>query len=108
MEEIEKTLEGCRTAFKALGYSCGDVDNALIILRSMKREEFPEITTVDEAIAAADEGFMSCKGARLMAREIEDLRALVCRASKIMSDRAASQVKAETIWRKDLANKGMP
>jgi hypothetical protein len=71
-------------------------------------EEFPEITSVDEAIAAAlDEGFMSMKGARLMAREIEDLRALLARASRIMSGKATSPIKAEELWRKDLHKKGL-
>lgn len=69
-------------------------------------DEFPEITSVDLAIAAAlDEGFMSMKGARMMAKEIQDLRALLCRASRIMSVRAASQAEAEKLWRKDLNKK---
>ena len=37
--------------------------------------EFPKITTVDEAISAVlDEGFMSLEGAKLLANEVKRLR----------------------------------
>ena len=87
---------------------CGYSGIARDFCLTERKEEFPEITTVDLAISAAlDEGFMSVAGSKLMAIEIQDLRALLYRASMIMSERAASQVKAETIWRKDLADRGM-